>query len=104
VHITDQALITAAKLAERYIRATGRHNPDAAIDLLDEACASVRVSLDSQPEVLDKLNRKKTRLEIELESIKREQEAFKNKEMNARVEQIQKELSQVENEMAPLEQ
>jgi len=40
-------LISAAKLAERYIRATGRRNPDAAIDLLDEACASVRVALDS---------------------------------------------------------
>jgi ATP-dependent Clp protease ATP-binding subunit ClpB len=55
-------LISAAKLAERYIRSMGRKNPDAAIDLLDEACASVRVALDSQPEVLDQMNRKKTRL------------------------------------------
>lgn len=53
VRITDHALIAAAKLSERYIRSMGRRNPDAAIDLLDEACASVRVALDSQPEVLD---------------------------------------------------
>lgn len=55
LQITDGALIAAARLAERYIRASGRRNPDAALDLLDEACAAVRVALDSQPEILDKL-------------------------------------------------
>lgn len=47
VAIEDGALVSAAKLAERYLRPMGRRNPDAALDLLDEACASLRVSLDS---------------------------------------------------------
>lgn len=64
----------------------GRRNPDAAIDLLDEACASVRVALDSQPEVLDQLNRKKTRIEIELNSVKKEYEAFKTEDLHKRIE------------------
>lgn len=92
VTITDEALVAAAKLAQRYIRAIGRRNPDAAIDLLDEACASVRVSLDSQPEELDKLSRKKTRLEIELESIKREYNSSKTEELKKRISDIETEL------------
>lgn len=93
VRITDQALVAAAKLSERYIRAIGRRNPDAAIDLLDEACAAVRVALDSQPEVIDQLNRKKTRLQIEQEAIKREIAAFpKNEQLKARMKEIETEL------------
>lgn len=65
-------MVAAARLAERYICPTGRRNPDAALDLIDEACAAVRVSLDSQPEALDQLNRRKTRLEVELASLRRE--------------------------------
>lgn len=53
VTIEDDALVAAAKLAARYLRPTGRRNPDAALDLLDEACAALRVSLDSQPEIID---------------------------------------------------
>lgn len=53
VAIEDEALIAAAKLAARYLRPIGRRNPDAALDLIDEACAALRVSLDSQPEIID---------------------------------------------------
>ncbi|KAH7440129.1 hypothetical protein KP509_04G092800 [Ceratopteris richardii] len=53
----DTALVVAAQLSSRYI--TGRHLSDKAIDLVDEACANVRVQLDNQPEEIDNLERKK---------------------------------------------
>ncbi|TYH80278.1 hypothetical protein ES332_D03G121500v1 [Gossypium tomentosum] len=61
VRIQDRALVIAAQLSSRYI--TGRHLPDKAIDLVDEACANVRVQLDSQPEEIDNLERKRMQLE-----------------------------------------
>jgi len=57
VEISDGALVTAAQLSARYI--TNRFLPDKAIDLIDEACANTRVQLDSQPEAIDQLQRKK---------------------------------------------
>lgn len=63
VRITDQALVAAAELSSRYIN--GRFLPDKAIDLIDEACANVRVQLDSHPEVMDAMIRKIKRLELE---------------------------------------
>ncbi|KAJ3334760.1 Chaperone protein ClpB1, partial [Gonapodya sp. JEL0774] len=63
VRIADGALVSAAQLAARYI--TNRRLPDKAIDLVDEACANVRVQLDSQPEEIDDLERKKLQLEVE---------------------------------------
>ena len=70
VHIADGALVQAAVLSNRYI--TDRYLPDKAIDLVDEACASIRIQLDSSPEVLDNLKRKILQLEIERASIKKE--------------------------------
>ena len=70
VHIADGALVQAAVLSNRYI--TDRYLPDKAIDLVDEACASIRIQLDSAPEVLDNLKRKILQLEIERASIKKE--------------------------------
>src|SRR5262249_49341973 len=63
VRITDAALTAAAQLSHRYI--TNRFLPDKAIDLIDEACASTRVQLDSQPEVIDHLERLQLQLEVE---------------------------------------
>jgi len=63
VRIKDSALVTAAKLSARYI--TNRQLPDKAIDCIDEACANVRVQLDSQPDEIDRLERIKLKLEIE---------------------------------------
>jgi len=71
VRLTDGALVTAAQLADRYI--TTRFLPDKAIDLIDEACASVRVQLDSHPEVIDTLERRQLQLEVEETALSREQ-------------------------------
>ncbi|KAG4155177.1 hypothetical protein ERO13_D03G096200v2 [Gossypium hirsutum] len=72
VRIQDRALVIAAQLSSRYI--TGRHLPDKAIDLVDEACANVRVQLDSQPEEIDNLERKRMQLEVELHALEKEKD------------------------------
>ena len=72
VRITDQALVAAAELSSRYI--TGRFLPDKAIDLIDEACANIRVQLDSHPEVVDNLIRKRNRLELEAAMLESERD------------------------------
>ncbi|MES0404385.1 MAG: ATP-dependent chaperone ClpB, partial [Hyphomicrobium sp.] len=68
VRIQDQALVAAAGLSNRYI--TDRFLPDKAIDLVDEAASRVRVQIDSMPEELDQIERKRTQLEIEREALK----------------------------------
>ncbi|MBR1416991.1 MAG: AAA family ATPase [Bacilli bacterium] len=80
VTIQDKALISAATLSNRYI--TDRYLPDKAIDLIDEACATIRVQMDSVPVELDDLQRQIMRLEIEKEAIKKEKDelSLKRKE------------------------
>ncbi len=68
IRIKDSALVAAAKLSNRYI--TDRYLPDKAIDLVDEASSAVRIEIDSMPEELDKLERQKLQLKIELQSLK----------------------------------
>lgn len=105
IRITDGALVAAAQLANRYVRAMGRHNPDAAIDLLDEAGASVRVTLDSQPAQLDALNRKKLRLQIEEEALRRESEArAADSSISKRLADIIKEISNIDMQIKPLQE
>ncbi|RHS92563.1 ATP-dependent chaperone ClpB [Erysipelatoclostridium sp. AM42-17] len=70
VQITDSAIISAVNLSQRYI--TDRFLPDKAIDLIDEACASIRMEIDSLPEELDGITREKNRLEMERISIEKE--------------------------------
>jgi ATP-dependent Clp protease ATP-binding subunit ClpB len=70
VRIHDAALVAAATLSNRYI--TDRFLPDKAIDLMDEAASRVRVQIDSMPEELDQLERKRVQLEIEREALKKE--------------------------------
>ena len=72
VSITDKALIEAATLSNRYI--TDRYLPDKAIDLVDEACATIRVQMDSVPFELDNLTHRIMRLEIERQAIKKEKD------------------------------
>ena len=72
VTIQDKALISAATLSNRYI--TDRYLPDKAIDLVDEACATIRVQMDSVPFELDSLTHRIMRLEIEREAIKKEKD------------------------------
>ncbi|MBR2746167.1 MAG: AAA family ATPase [Erysipelotrichaceae bacterium] len=72
VQILDEAIIAAATLSHRYI--TERFLPDKAIDLIDEACASIRVEMDSMPYELDELNRKIMQLEIEEKALQKEED------------------------------
>ncbi|MBQ6135390.1 MAG: AAA family ATPase [Bacilli bacterium] len=77
VTITDKALIEAATLSNRYI--TDRYLPDKAIDLIDEACATIRVQMDSVPFELDNLTHRIMRLEIERQAIKKEKDELSEK-------------------------
>ena len=72
VKITDLALVSAASLSNRYI--TDRFLPDKAIDLIDEACASIRMQLESNPTEIDELNRKILQLEIERVALSKEKD------------------------------
>ncbi len=89
VTIKDRALISAATLSNRYI--TDRYLPDKAIDLIDEACATIRVQLDSVPEPLDNLERKIMKLSVEKEALKKEKDELSKR----RVEEIDKSLSEL---------
>ena len=92
VSIQDKALITAATLSNRYI--TDRFLPDKAIDLVDEACATIRVQMDSVPTNLDTLTREIMRLQIEKEAIKKEKDELSKK----RVESIDETLTNLQEE------
>ncbi len=70
VQITDAAIISAAKLSQRYI--TDRQLPDKAIDLIDEAASRIRMEIDSKPEELDRLERRLIQLKIEKEAVKKD--------------------------------
>ena len=87
VTIQDKAIISAATLSNRYI--TDRFLPDKAIDLIDEACATIRVQMDSVPFELDSLTHRIMRLEIEKEAIKKEKDELSIK----RREDIDRELT-----------
>ena len=89
VEIKDSALISAATLSNRYI--TDRYLPDKAIDLVDEACATIRVQMDSVPFELDSLTHKIMRLEIEKEALKKE----KDENSVKRKEKISNELEEL---------
>lgn len=96
VRIQDRALVVASQLSSRYI--TGRHLPDKAIDLVDEACANVRVQLDSQPEEIDNLERKRIQLEVELHALEKE----KDKASKARLVEVRRELEDLREKLQPL--
>ena len=93
VTIKDEALVAAAKLSDRYI--TDRFLPDKAIDLVDEACSSIRVELDSMPTELYELDRKQKLLDMELKSLKKE----KDGKSLARKAEIEKELADVNEKL-----
>ncbi|MCH7900507.1 MAG: ATP-dependent chaperone ClpB [Acidobacteria bacterium] len=73
VRITDSALVAAAVLSDRYIPA--RFLPDKAIDLIDESGSRLRIEIDSMPEEIDELTRRRIQLEIEREALKKEKDA-----------------------------
>lgn len=86
VTIQDKALVSAATLSNRYI--TDRFLPDKAIDLVDEACATIRVQMDSVPTSLDEITRKILTLQVEKEALKKEKDELSIK----RLEKIDDEL------------
>ena len=90
VRIKDDAIIAAAALSNRYI--TDRFLPDKAIDLIDEACASTRVEMDSKPAELDELSRKIDTLEIEKISLKKESS---DEKAQKRLEELDKDLEEL---------
>ncbi|MCA0386500.1 MAG: ATP-dependent chaperone ClpB [Firmicutes bacterium] len=91
VRISDQALIQAAVLSDRYI--SDRFLPDKAIDLVDEACAVIKTEIESLPVELDELSRKMMTLEIELAALSKE----KDKSSLDRSEKLQNELSELKH-------
>ena len=97
VRISDSALLAAATLSNRYI--SDRFLPDKAIDLMDEAASSLRMSIDSKPEELDELDRKILQLKIEREALKKETDD-KSKQ---RLEHIGYEISGLESKAKSLE-
>lgn len=95
-HITDNAIVAAATLSNRYI--TDRFLPDKAIDLIDEACASIRMEIDSKPQVLDDVDRKITQLKIEQISLSKETDPAS---LN-RLENVKKELADLDKKNVSL--
>ncbi len=89
VRIQDAALVSAAVLSDRYIQ--DRFLPDKAIDLLDEACASIRTEMDSMPAELDEISRKVTRLQIEETALRKE----KDNASKQRLEELVRELAEL---------
>lgn len=96
VRITDTALVSSAILSNRYI--TDRFLPDKAIDLVDEACAVLRLQHESKPDEIQRLDRSIMRMQIELESLKKETDALSVE----RKEALQKELSRKNEELGRL--
>jgi len=93
VDITDPAIIAAATLSYRYV--ADRQLPDKAIDLVDEAASRIRVQLDSLPEELDTLRRRKLQLEVELQALRAEEDA----ESGQRRARLEEELRALQDQM-----
>ena len=98
VEITDPAIVAAATLSNRYI--SDRQLPDKAIDLIDEAAASIRLQIDSKPEPLDRLDHKLIQLKMEQQAVKQETDEASKK----RLEAIEKEIAESETEYRRLEE
>ncbi|HYF12764.1 MAG TPA: AAA family ATPase [Candidatus Paceibacterota bacterium] len=100
VHITDDALVAAVALSARYI--PDRFLPDKAIDLIDEAASSLRISLENKPPALEAAHRKIMRLEVEKEALRKEAEN-EDRTAKTRVKAIEKEIAELKEETGELE-
>ena len=96
VKINDEAILAAARLAHRYI--TDRFLPDKAIDLVDEAASKLRIEIDSMPEEIDDLERKRIQLEIEKQAIKKDE----SKSSKEKVQLLEKDLANLNEEILQL--
>ncbi len=97
IRITDDALVAAAELSDRYIPA--RHLPDKAIDLVDEAASALKIETESDPAVIDSLKRRQVQLDIEERALKKE----KSSEAKQRLEVVRDELKKIEQELQALQ-
>jgi len=97
VRIRDNALVAAVRLSSRYIG--DRFLPDKAIDLMDEAAATIKIDIDSKPSNLDQLERRVRQLEIEKTALKKE----KDSQSQARLSELEKQLSNLQEEYRQLE-
>lgn len=103
VRITDDALFAATNLSVRYI--TNRFLPDKAIDLIDEAASSMRISLENKPAELEEAHRKILKLQIEKEALGKDLNATKGKnlELKSRIKQVEEEIANVKEGVKELE-
>lgn len=99
VHITDEAILAAVNFSSRYI--TDRFLPDKAVDLIDEAASSLKISLQSKPPILEETHQKITRLEIEREALKKE--VSSSKKAKDRTKKIEKEIADLKEEISEIE-
>jgi len=97
IRITDDALVAAAELSDRYIPA--RHLPDKAIDLVDEAASALKIEIESDPAVIDGLKRRKVQLDIEERALKKE----KSTEAKERLEVVLSEIEKIATELKTLQ-
>lgn len=100
VRITDDAIISSVNLSARYI--TDRFLPDKAVDLIDEAASSLKISLENMPPVLEETHRKVLRLEIEREALKKEAQDG-GKKAKDRVKEIEKEIADLKEKTSEIE-
>lgn len=106
VHVTDDAIIAAVTLSNRYI--TNRQLPDKAVDLLDEACSALRMELENKPAPLEEAHRKIMRLEIEQEAIRKDidkdfAQMHGTKTAKSRLTDIEKEIANISEKNKELE-
>jgi len=101
VRITDDAILAAVHLSSRYI--SDRFLPDKAVDLIDEAASSLRISLENKPPVLEDTYRKIMRLEIEKEALKKEAEGSEGKKAKDRIKKIDKEIADLREKIREIE-
>ena len=94
VKISDQAIVSAAKLSNRYI--TDRFLPDKAIDLIDEACAMIRTEIDSMPQEMDEISREIMQKEIEEAALAKEDDEFSQRQL----EHVQSELKDLRDKFS----
>src|SRR3989338_3728861 len=107
VHITDASLVAAVELSARYI--PDRFLPDKAIDLIDEAASSLRISLENKPPVLEDAHRKIMRLEVEKEALRKEAEGAdehstkSSRNAKTRVKTIEREVAELKEKTSEIE-
>jgi ATP-dependent Clp protease ATP-binding subunit ClpB len=100
VRITDDAIVSAVNLSSRYI--SDRYLPDKAVDLIDEAASSLKISLENMPPILEETHRRVLRLEIEREALKKEA-AGGGKKAKDRVKEIEKEIADLKEKTGEIE-